>query len=609
MLRALPLLALLLAGCRADREDYDVPRGGVDPTSLRSLHQGKVVGFAEANDTQAWLGLPYAAPPTGALRWRAPRPAAGWTGTREALRYGAPCPQLGNWLSGTAAKQDGEVVGSEDCLTLNVWARRHAPEQVPTGDARRPVMVWIHGGGNSIGTSRIYGAIKNLAGAHDVVVVTLNYRLGVLGWFHHPALHGPEESAEDRSGNYGTLDLLQALRWVREEISAFGGDPGNVTVFGESAGAINLYSLLVAPAARGLFHRAALQSGLTVSWPLSAAESWADASPPGHPNSSRELLSKLLVRERVAKDAKDARARLERMSPEEVARYLRSRSVESLLAPMKGARFGMYPGPFILRDGAVIPDAPLHELLARPEAHAQVPVLLGSNRDEMKLFLSGDERFVSQWLGRIPRIRDEALYDSTSAYLSEAWKAIGVDGPAQALAATQPVFAYRFDWDELAKLPLVDGPKLIGAAHGMEISFVFLDADNRKSVLPAATDENLPGRVQLSEAMASYWAQFALAGAPGKGRAGALPEWKPWPALMLLDSPAGGGPRLTAEPVTLEAVVQRLLADPRFAEPAQRCRALHTVFDVLTPNSGRWSAAEDARAGCSPRQNPWAPEG
>ena len=298
--RVLAAGVLLALGCRPGGQlpNYDTVRGKPDPQALRSVSTGTLVGFEDRKHTHAWLGIPYAAPPVGPLRWRAPRPAAAWAGARSSVRFGAPCPQIGNPISATPHSTQGQVVGSEDCLTLNVWSRAHAPEDVPRGAQRRPVMVWIHGGGNSIGTSATYESVRNLVAKHDVVVVTVNYRLGVLGWFRHPALESDGETPEDRSGNYGTLDLLQALGWVKENISVFGGDPGNVTLFGESAGGMNIYALLVSPLAKGLFHRAIAQSGLPSSYAVSEAQNYRDAPEPGHQLSSRELVNELLQRDR-----------------------------------------------------------------------------------------------------------------------------------------------------------------------------------------------------------------------------------------------------------------------------------------------------------------------
>jgi len=232
-----------------------------DPTSERVTSTGKVRGFAAGNGAQGWLGIPYAAPPVGPLRWRAPRPARPWAGTREALVPGPVCPQLGGPLADVAPKEWGKVVGAEDCLTLNIWTPRHTPAELSALAEPYPVMLWIHGGGNTIGYGADYDG-RVLAGTHKVIVVTINYRLGVLGWFNHPAVLAGAENADDASGNFGTLDTIAALQWVQDNIAAFGGDPERVTIFGESAGGVNVFALLASERAKGLFHGAISQSGL-----------------------------------------------------------------------------------------------------------------------------------------------------------------------------------------------------------------------------------------------------------------------------------------------------------------------------------------------------------
>lgn len=176
---------------------YNQEPRSTDPSSLISLDAGNIVGFADAYETHAWLGIPYATPPVGELRWKAPLPVNPWQGTFEATDYGSPCIQF--W--GVLAAQDGErgdLLGQEDCLTLNVWAPK------TTSSKPKPVMLWIHGGGNDSGTAKLYQA-HHLAGSKEVVVVTINYRLGFLGWFSHPAIRDTSTSPEDASGNYGTL--------------------------------------------------------------------------------------------------------------------------------------------------------------------------------------------------------------------------------------------------------------------------------------------------------------------------------------------------------------------------------------------------------------------
>src|SRR5262245_26041466 len=414
-----------------------------DPASLRHPPAGDVVGFVSPYGSHAWRGIPYAEAPVGELRWRAPRPAARWDGTREALAPGAICPQLASLMGGDTSAPAGTPVGKEECLTLDVWAPRAAPEEVASAGARLPVMVWIHGGGNVVGSARFYDG-GHLAAREQVVVVGVNYRLGPLGWFSHPALRGEGTSAADRSGNYGTLDLVRALEWVRANVAAFGGDPANVTIFGESAGARNVFSLLVSEPAAGLFQRAIAQSGGTGTTPPSEAEHLADDPDPGERNSSGEILLRLLVADGRAGSRAAAKEVAASMGDAEVASYLRAKSPAELMAAYATeVQEGLIDVPQLFRDGSVLPREPIPARLARGDFH-RVPVALGTNRDENKLFLVFDRELATWWLGLVPHLNDEVRYQVVAEHMSRWWKATAVDGPASAMAAagSPGVFVY-----------------------------------------------------------------------------------------------------------------------------------------------------------------------
>ncbi|MCZ6855802.1 MAG: carboxylesterase family protein, partial [Gammaproteobacteria bacterium] len=254
----------------------------VAEVTRRVIDTGEIVGYVEDNGSSAWLGIPFAQPPVGNLRGKAPRAPETWQGVRESLSFGSACAQR-SMVGG----EDGPVVsGSEDCLYLNVWEPADA-------EPNRPVMVWIHGGGNHIGEAGtvIYNG-SNLASTHDVVVVTVNYRLGPLGWLTHPGLRDGDPA--DDSGNYGTLDIVRALAWVQANITRFHGDVNNVTIFGESAGGFNVLTMMVSPLATGLYHKAIVESGGLTLLSLSVAENFHDDVEPGNPRSSRELVNNLL---------------------------------------------------------------------------------------------------------------------------------------------------------------------------------------------------------------------------------------------------------------------------------------------------------------------------
>ena len=301
------------------RFSEETPPPVAAPATVRTIESGKIIGYVD-RESHAWVGIPFAAPPVDALRWKAPRAVEPWTETLQALEFGSQCPQSGLGV--------GPPAGSEDCLYLNVWA------PVNTDD-KRPVMYFIHGGGNHIGEAAtpIYHGAR-YAREHDVVVVTINYRLGPFGWLAHPGLREPGESPQtlaDNSGNYGTLDIIHGLQWVQRNITDFGGDPHNVTIFGESAGGFDVLTMMVSPLAAGLYHKAISQSGGMTLVPMSEAENYADDTNPGHGLSSRELVNKLLVADVRAGDRDTAKALQLTMSDAEVGEYLRSKSAEDIM--------------------------------------------------------------------------------------------------------------------------------------------------------------------------------------------------------------------------------------------------------------------------------------
>ncbi len=568
--RALPNWLACIAALACSGEDAPP---APDPSSQRSVSGGAVVGTQPAGrEAHAWRGLPFARPPLGPLRWRAPRAPEAWSGTREALHSGSACVQFDPTRS-------GRRIGSEDCLYLNVFAPRLLKGSLPSGAARLPVMFWIHGGGNTIGEGGSYdGSV--LAAENGVIVVTVNYRLGVFGWLSHPALRASAEGPDDASGNFGSLDLIAALEWVRENIAAFGGDPERVTVFGESAGGINAYSLLLSPRARGLFQRALSESGMPISMTRSQAEGFADAedaSARGMQGSSGEILLRLLERDGRAADRAAAKAALAAMSESEISSYLREKSPDDLLGVFQTALMGgMYFAPNLIRDGSVIPDAEPLELLKSGRYNA-VPFLAGTNREESKLFLAFGSPHVKRLFGIPLWIRDYERFHLNAEYGALLWKADGADEPAAAMRARQgaSVFTYRFDWDEQGRLLWLDLSRLLGASHAIEILFVFGIRD--LGPFTGAFYRDPDSAALLSRQMRSYWAQFAATGAPSRGQTDELPAWSAWnpaagaPKSMLFDSALGGGLRMDPSAITRAQVLEQVAADARLSGPEQRC--------------------------------------
>lgn len=502
------LMGLFAFGCGEDEgsKGSSTPSWAGDPVSR--TRSGAVEGVEGKADTWVWKAIPFAKPPVGPLRWKAPRDPDPWEGVRMRNNFCEPCAQY--FFIGD------RTYGSEDCLYLNIWRPR-------TPETGLPVYFWIHGGGNTMGTActEDYNG-ANLASRSNLVVVTVNYRVGPFGWFTHPAMRkGTPGSELDDSGNYGTLDLIQALAWVQENIEAFGGDPDRVLIAGESAGAMNVMSLLVSPLAEGLFQRAMAESGGPVSSSVEEGE-----------QSARDAILGLLVRDGTAEDREAAEAHLGGMSASEIEAYLRAKTAREILQAYEPWFGGMITLPNVFEDGTVLPDTG-YESLVEGTYPNKVPTILGSNKDELKLFMFTDPTLAGR----------EDLYEVVTSYGSDIWKATGVDQPARLLrsqAAQPAVYTYQFLWGSLdetgeSQLPDPWGFRL-GAFHALEIPF-FFGNDSFFVALQRLlfTEENRPGRESLSEAMMQYAAQFARTGDPNPPGSG-LPEWRPW-------SNEAGGPK------------------------------------------------------------------
>ncbi len=558
-----------------------------DATSTRTIAQGSVTGAAsEVGNTHIWRGIPYAKPPVGDLRWRAPRPPEAFPEPQTALESGSECPQLGG----------DPIRGSEDCLYLDIYAPRWTADAVPAGDARLPVMFWIHGGGNSMGAGDQLPPTR-LAAEHEVIVVTINYRLGIFGWLSHPALHASAAGPEDASGNFGTLDMIRGLEWVRSNISAFGGNPERITIFGESAGGINVYSLLLSPSARGLFQAAIAQSGSAFSLTRSQAENFVDdPDAQGLNGSSAELVVALLEDLGRADDREAAKRVAGSMAHDEIESLLRGLSTEELLAPFAAAAedFDMpiYLSPNVIRDGHVIVDMEPLVALSTPGAYNAVPFIAGTNREEVKLFFAFSSPHVSYTFGLPTHIENQRMYDLEGEYGGLTWRAMGVDEPVSAMRSVQgpSVWAYRFDWDEEPVVMGMDLSKLLGAAHAVELPFVFGLTDLGFANRFLFADP--PSAEVLSSQMRSYWTQMAHTLAPGRGRDGELPEWLAWnplpesPKYLIFDSPNDGGLEFGSDQVSQEEILSKLASDPRLQNTEERCRVLRNMVqwsDALTP--------------------------
>lgn len=476
-LRLAAAVAMLLSACAAAGRDPTVALGA---ETLIGLHPDAPSGVS------SFLGIPYAAAPTGLRRWSPPAPLAPRAGPRRVQQFAPACYQdSGNaeWYQRVAAAfgADPDVITdppiSEDCLYLNVWT----PDLHPR--ARLPVMVWIHGGGNVNGASfdpNYDGA--RLAGRGGVVVVSIAYRLGVFGFLSHPELlHAPAPA------NFGLLDQIAALRWVREHIGSFGGDPGNVTLFGESAGAADIGYLLSSPLAEGLFQRAISESG---GYLLQETATLADAAAAGR-----------------------ALAQALRGAPDLAA--LRRRPALEILAAAKSTLGQHDFGP--VPDGVTVTAAPASALARHG---VTVDLLIGSNENEDYMYVDGDPDGLASELAALPEAARPALAALVAGEpdvrraRDRLWTLVSMRCPSYLLAASaasrgHQSWVYRF-----SRVRAGPGGTALLAYHGAEIPYVF---DTHDPWLPTGPEDR-----RLTEAMLGYWARFARSGNPN---APGLPAW------------------------------------------------------------------------------------
>jgi para-nitrobenzyl esterase len=475
---------------------------------------GITSGFI-SNSVINWDDIPYAKPPVGNLRWKAPRQLAIY----EKNYLIKPkdnnfCVQEPSGLGGSEG--NNYFSGTEDCLYLDIKAPKKKQTKL------LPVMFWIHGGGNTTGLKDIYD-FSSMVKKHNVIVVTINYRLGPFGWFFHPSIQDLQSDI-DKTSNFGTLDIIEALKWVKHNISLFGGDPNNITIFGESAGGHNVLSLLVSSQAKGLFHKAISQSGYTTSYSKrDAYKPLKDSSTSQH--SSWNVVNKIIEDKSLTVKQTDSnkekiRNILKNLSADDFFKYYSLRpSYENL--------------PLLTADGIVIPEIGLKSALSKDELINQVPTIAGSNRDEVKLWLASAKYFVDldySFLGSIfgvPKVKlnDKKAFNLFNSYRSRAWKIRGVDEPLRSLnkAGNDQLYAYRYDWDDHRRFIIADFKELIGAAHATEIPLLTgnnkLVGDYGFLIYPKG-----PSKKFTSKNMMQFWTNFAKTGVPGTSSNGI--EWQ-----------------------------------------------------------------------------------
>lgn len=454
--------------------------------------EGGLISGATADGVRSFKGIPFAAPPVGELRWKAPQPVVAWDGVRKCDAFGPACPQS-SYPQASMYYSPPEKM-SEDCLYLNVWTTANS------GD-KRPVMVWIHGGALTRGSGSRPAYDGTALAKKGVVLVTVNYRLGPLGYLAHPDLSG--ESARHSSGNYGVLDQVAALKWVQKNIAAFGGDAKNVTIFGESAGSWSVNTLVATPLAKGLFHRAIGESG-------------AYFGPMSYLQEDRNKLA----------SAEKAGVAFAKAAGADSIKTLRELPVEKIVDVFnndaEGKKFRTQP----CVDGWVLPDE-IRNIFAR-KMHNDVPVIVGSNANEMTTLTTPDSvpktmeeyrKRVSMQYGEMISEFDAVYPVKTSADIAPAYLGALRDGlftlnmrTWARMTANGRSKAYLYSFSHVPPNPR---SKYLGAYHASEIPYVFNNL-NRQNPLLTEADQ------KLAHTMVSYWVNFARTGDPnGAG----LPKW------------------------------------------------------------------------------------
>ena len=552
-------LPLLLAACGGSSGD--------DPL-LRKTALGEVQGAADAaSSTYTWKGIPFAKPPVGALRWQAPQEPAAWTTTKATTSFGPACAQYGriygpganNRYDATIGTTLNQAVGSEDCLYLNVW-------RPATEDKNLPVIVFFHGGSNVSGYTAdpMYDGAQ-LAKSANAIVVTPNFRLGIFGFLNLPQLKTGDASVD--SGNFALLDSIKALQFVRTNAAAFGGNPDNVTIMGQSAGAINVWALQTSPqmvaAKPQLFQRVVpLSGGISMASNLPAGSLPTLNTASVALAQGNALVQNLAIADGLASDAASAQAYLASLSKEQVAEYLRSKTPAQLLGVLltRLAAAGL-GGSGPIPDGTVVASDPIAAINAGN--YLKVPVLAGNTRDEGKLFsaflplvggtgnarLVTDAQLFANHLGYQPNAAAQTKVEEWIApsYLPVAAPTTGFTARAEALnrifflnsrdnvlnalkARQENVWYYRFNWDK-QPAPWND---IYGAVHVADLPFVFGNFGPSLFGNVWFNTANRSGREALSAAMMQTLGSFAHNGDPNNAALGVA--WPAWPRTLVFDA-------------------------------------------------------------------------
>ncbi len=466
------------------------------------ISSGVVRGVTEG-DVSSFKGIPFAAPPVGEMRWRPPQPLAPWQGVRDATKFGADCAQAGFTPARTAVSMS--PASSEDCLFVNVWRPSAAAP-----NAKLPVMMWIYGGGFVGGSSAAPFTSGIQFAMHGLVLVAPNYRVGRFGFFAFPAL--TREHPDEPKGNYAYMDQIAALKWVKQNIAAFGGDPNNVTIFGFSAGGVSVHSLMTSPMARGLFQKAIVESGGSRDSVLTARPMSKDGVDPNYPVSAETIGIQFARSMGIEGTDAPALARLRGLSAEEVVRG------------NPGSAAQNYETTPIL-DGKLITETA--ESAYKAGREPRIPLMLGSNSADTagpRIKATTKEQFFArfgQWSAQAKAAYDPNGSKDLATLIAEANNDFGQAEAARFAARAfatngSPVYLYRFSYVPTAMKERFRA----GTPHGGEIGFVFgtLGVGGFGPPPPPPTAQDLA----VSRMAQSYWVNFARTGNPnGPG----LPAW------------------------------------------------------------------------------------
>lgn len=541
-------------------------------TTTRVTAFGGVAGSDDsaATGTWSWKGVPFAKAPVGALRWKAPIDPDVWTAPKTTQQFANACVQYGriygpganNTYDASIATTLNQAVGNEDCLYLNIWRPASA-------ETKLPVIMFIHGGSNVSGYTAdpVYDGAA-LAKSANAIVVTANYRVGIFGWLDLPQLRDGSSASND-SGNFGTLDNIKALQFINQNIANFGGDPGNVTVMGQSAGAIDVYALLTSPlvvsANPSLMHKAlAMSGGISLGSELPAG-----SIPTLNPAAvalaqGNALLNNLLIADGKATDTATAQAYVATQTSAQIAAYMRSKDPGTLFTTLltKLALLGL-AGSGPIPEGTVLPVDPVAAIAAGN--YLKIPVLAGNAHEEAKLFPTflALAPVLGGHSGRL--VADATLFTTQFNYNPDAAPALTIDQwiPAQYLPVTTPVTGFNAETDLLNAIFFIRSRDnvlnalkaqqanvwyydfawkqepapwndIYGAAHAFDLPFVFGTFGPSLFAKVANSTANKPGRLDLSAAMMSSVAAFAHTGDPNNAALGVV--WPAWPKVLVFDA-------------------------------------------------------------------------